>query len=319
MQLRDALQFIFVQYPTALNQSFTGHRVANFLRHDFPEVVQGVIENAGLGDGAVYVIRGSAGQSTWNRCPWVALFDPVVTDSAQRGYYPVYLFREDMTGAYLSLNQGVTDVREQYKSKVKDALKIRAADYRARLGKAAIQLPDQSIDLRPSSSANYSSDYEAGNIAASYYDATLLPSEDALVGDLRAVLTMYRQLTYSVGASSTGLIEPEEQDNDVVEDYTAFKLHRSIERNPSLAKRVKRVRGYVCEACGFHFPAHYPGIANNQYIEAHHLVPIRSLKGQKVTRNPKTDFAVLCANCHRMIHRFSEPWDIVAFKKTVQG
>jgi hypothetical protein len=24
--------------------------------------------------------------------PWVAVFDPLVTDSATRGYYPVYLF-----------------------------------------------------------------------------------------------------------------------------------------------------------------------------------------------------------------------------------
>ncbi|PYV67290.1 MAG: hypothetical protein DMG96_39745 [Acidobacteria bacterium] len=32
------------------------------------------------------------------------MFDPLVTDSAERGYYPVYLFREDFSGLYFSLN-----------------------------------------------------------------------------------------------------------------------------------------------------------------------------------------------------------------------
>ena len=59
--------------------------------------------------------------------PMGSIFDPVVTESAERPYYPVYLFREDFTGLYLSLNQGVTGVREQYKSRVKEALRARSA------------------------------------------------------------------------------------------------------------------------------------------------------------------------------------------------
>jgi 5-methylcytosine-specific restriction protein A len=30
------------------------------------------------------------------------------------------------------------------------------------------------------------------------------------------------------------------------------------------------------------------------------------------------DFAVLCANCHRMIHRTEHPSDLEGFKKLVQ-
>jgi len=29
------------------------------------------------------------------------------------------------------------------------------------------------------------------------------------------------------------------------------------------------------------------------------------------------DFAALCSNCHRMINRFSEPSDLVAFRKFI--
>jgi 5-methylcytosine-specific restriction enzyme A len=90
-----------------------------------------------------YVIDGSAGQGQWARSPWVAMLDPLVSDSAQRGYYVVYLFREDFTGFYLSLNQGVTDVREIYGAKVKNALKTRAVDFRSRL----LDIPTTFIDL----------------------------------------------------------------------------------------------------------------------------------------------------------------------------
>lgn len=86
-----------------------------------------------------------------------------------------------------------------------------------------------------------------------------------------------------------------------------------------LAAKVKRIHGFVCQACGFDFEKVYVGISNRKYIEAHHLVPISLLKGQRVTRNPRTDFAVLCGNCHRMIHRFESPWDLEAFRGTIGG
>ena len=47
----------------------------------------------------------------WAQLPWIAIFNPKITKSAQSGYYIVYLFREDMKGVYISLNQGVTEYK----------------------------------------------------------------------------------------------------------------------------------------------------------------------------------------------------------------
>jgi 5-methylcytosine-specific restriction enzyme A len=47
-------------------------------------------------------------------------------------------------------------------------------------------------------------------------------------------------------------------------------------------------------------------------------VPVSHLKGNRVSRNPKTDFVVLCPNCHRMIHRYPEPWNLVGFCKMLR-
>ena len=59
-----------------------------------------------------------------------------------------------MVGVYLSLNQGMTELKRQYKSdaKTKTALSSRAANFRAMLGSQPGFL--QEIDLSPSSPSN---------------------------------------------------------------------------------------------------------------------------------------------------------------------
>jgi 5-methylcytosine-specific restriction protein A len=76
-----------------------------------------------------------AQDSNWARGPWAAVFNRLVTDSAQRGFYPVYLFAEDMSGLYLSLNQAMTEAKERYRSDAKTALRGRAENFRAMLAR----------------------------------------------------------------------------------------------------------------------------------------------------------------------------------------
>lgn len=39
------------------------------------------------------------------------------------------------------------------------------------------------------------------------------------------------------------------------------------------------------------------------FIEVHHLQALAENEGQEVQINPELDLTVLCANCHRMVHR----------------
>jgi len=55
-------------------------------------------------------------------------------------------------------------------------------------------------------------------------------------------------------------------------------------------------------------------------VEAHHLKPIATLEeGVAVTYDVAADFAVLCANCHRMIHRTDDPSDLEKFKSLISA
>ncbi|WNO08451.1 HNH endonuclease [Teredinibacter sp. KSP-S5-2] len=88
------------------------------------------------------------------------------------------------------------------------------------------------------------------------------------------------------------------------------RLHRSRERNSKLISQVKaealdRYGKLQCECCGFDFEAFY-GDLGAEFIEAHHTKPISELKddGEETKRE---DIALVCSNCHRMLHR-RRPW-----------
>src|SRR4051812_8868821 len=106
MSLNSALTLFLEEYPDAIEQPFAANPVAEFIRWVVPEAIEAVI-----GDNERYLVRGSAGQGNWARVPWAAVFDRFVTDTAQDGYYVVYLVKENFAGIYLSLNQGVTTVK----------------------------------------------------------------------------------------------------------------------------------------------------------------------------------------------------------------
>ena len=67
--------------------------------------------------GAGLLVEGSSGQGNWAAVPWISVFDPVITTSATSGYYVVYLFHATKPIVHLSLNQGATKVREDFKDR----------------------------------------------------------------------------------------------------------------------------------------------------------------------------------------------------------
>jgi hypothetical protein len=100
---------------------------------------------------------------------------------------------------------------------------------------------------------------------------------------------------------------------DSVEDREAFlgELFEEGERYTAeveLIRRNKRLvslaKGYfkaVCEACGFDFGDFY-GEHGEGYIECHHVDPLASRDASGLVTPPER-LAMLCANCHRMVHR----------------
>lgn len=72
-------------------------------------------------------------------------------------------------------------------------------------------------------------------------------------------------------------------------------------RNPKLMGEAKAFHGVICQACGFDFKAVY-GSRGEGYIECHHRDPLAE-QGGIAQSTLVSNVAVLCSNCHRMIHR----------------
>jgi 5-methylcytosine-specific restriction protein A len=60
----------------------------------------------------------------------------------------------------------------------------------------------------------------------------------------------------------------------------------------------------TCEGCDFDFADTY-GERGKGYMEVHHTRPVHEIRPGQVTR--LADLALVCANCHRMIHA-RRPW-----------
>lgn len=85
---------------------------------------------------------------------------------------------------------------------------------------------------------------------------------------------------------------------------TALHVRRERSRELRRSKIAALGAQPSCEVCGFDFLATY-GERGRGFIECHHLVPVRDLQPESVTT--LDDLALLCANCHRMIHA-RRPW-----------
>lgn len=97
----------------------------------------------------------------------------------------------------------------------------------------------------------------------------------------------------------------EDDESAFPEGRESYKQHRHLERDGTISKKAKAKRladtgKLECDACGIDFNRIY-GSRGYGFIEAHHTVPVSEIKGSMKTKI--SDLALICSNCHRMLHR----------------
>lgn len=92
-------------------------------------------------------------------------------------------------------------------------------------------------------------------------------------------------------------------DEVFAEGLAITRAHQKRERNPKLRKKLLKKRSedgaLHCDICGFRNQTGDPRF-DDAGLEAHHLQPLSEI-GETSTRI--TDLALLCATCHRLVHR----------------
>lgn len=143
-------------------------------------------------------------------------------------------------------------------------------------------------------------------------DMNLLARIDALMRhgndssyrrDLRSAFQSY--LRFSAATAEPGAPENssgETEGQSRTEGGRKVYISSRTERNKGLRDDAIRIHGASCMACGFDFGKFY-GPWGYGFAEVHHLVPFK-IDAQKRETDPRRDLVVLCANCHRMVHRY---------------
>jgi len=103
-----------------------------------------------------------------------------------------------------------------------------------------------------------------------------------------------------------------DEEEEFPEGRLLTQLHKRRERNPKVVKMKKKhvlktAGSLSCEVCNFDFHVFY-GILGYGFAECHHRKPLSELIESKTTNIG--DLAIVCANCHRMLHR-ARPWKSV--------
>lgn len=121
-----------------------------------------------------------------------------------------------------------------------------------------------------------------------------------------------------IGANSFPDVDYESM--TVKEGRRQWVQHFSRERRPEIvgakkAQVLKTTGGLKCEVCEFDFKERYGAIGVG-FCEVHHKVPLSSLDEETETK--LEDLAILCSNCHRMIHRTKPMSGVNEFKTMIR-
>lgn len=120
------------------------------------------------------------------------------------------------------------------------------------------------------------------------------------------VIQQGSDLNHFVFTHKATLLDEVDNGYEFPEGRLAYRIHRVRERNPEVIRKAKtnfiksNAGKLFCQACDFDFVAVY-GERGIDYIEGHHKKLVSEMREGEKTKIE--DIAMLCSNCHRMIHR----------------
>ena len=210
----EQIEVILDDYLDAMEQPFTQHPMQQTVK-DLGKALE-----VWLSAAPKTKVSASSGKSRWAYIPWVSLLDPRITDSAQEGFYPCFLFRADMSGFYLVLMFGAKKVSQNTTS-ADEAKELIEARKRALWPSLSWLLQrgfsEDPIDL--CTRHHRARGYEEATILQKFYDATALPSEAAFHDDVTDLFSAYQELAYLAKHAEPTEEAPEE---DIPEEEPAL-------------------------------------------------------------------------------------------------
>ena len=194
--MKSSIESILSSYQQiSQNQSFKSH--SDLDRH-FNTIKSSISGMVGIEDHSSLIFKSSYGQGNWARIPWIAILDERETKSTQSGIYCVFLFRMDMTGVYITFNQGVTKPKVNSGNNLgHDVIAENIKLLRPKCGhleQHGFNIDNQ-IDLRIS--GGLGKQYEGSTIAYKLYETGNIPDDVDIENDVKLLLQVYKSYVAS--------------------------------------------------------------------------------------------------------------------------
>ncbi|MBY3474088.1 DUF3578 domain-containing protein [Rhizobium laguerreae] len=275
-------------------------------------------------DDANYRCYGGFGEVNRNfaHIPWVACCRRNIARKVQDGYFVVLLFRQDMAGCWLSLNQGFTQYKEAF---VDDQLARQQSRAGAQTLVRMIVPPEGfvigPIDLGATSSLGRG--YEAGAVISRYYAAGDPEIEQPRVeDDFRRLLALYDDLAARAGNRVIALLPDEDEPYQAAAAEIARKPAKIPQlpqgplppperqagnarggwrRDPGVAAAALHAADSRCEWNRDH-ETFIARRSRRNFVEAHHLIPVRMQANYPHRLDVAENVVSLCPTCHRKVH-----------------
>lgn len=201
-------------------------------------------------------VKWSVGKGSWVRVPWIAFLDNRETHSTQNGVYPIYLFREDLSGVYLTLNQGASRLKEKHGTPESRRILRDRAEYLLRDSRPLQTLKeinfslDNKIDLH--TDGGLQKHYEASTVGYKLYRRSELPNDAEILNDLDQLLLAYdhyleRQPFRETETPAANIVHgPPQEDFQIataVHDVISYIAHRGFIYEPwQIAQYITAIR-----------------------------------------------------------------------------
>jgi MrcB-like, N-terminal domain/AAA domain (dynein-related subfamily) len=186
--LSELFEDILKNWVNATEEQFSGHPIAMKLRDNLKNIIQKKLSEQGIN----YNIKASAGAGNWANVPWLSMLSPSMSQSTQEGIYPVYLFRADGSGLYLSLGFGTTNLKKIYGAAKAKGEASKITQHIHETFPSINIWRNATIDLR--SSTDLGKSYEWGSAGAKFYPVNEIPSDEILLRDLFELIDIYKKI-----------------------------------------------------------------------------------------------------------------------------
>jgi hypothetical protein len=147
------------------------------------------------------------------------------------------------------------------------------------------------------------------SLACKYATGNALPSSAFHANnDAKPFLESLGYNVVGLAAAAKPVIAAEDDESSSPEGREVYRIHRRLERDGAIPRKAKALRlqstgKLECEVCKFDFAQTY-GTIGHGFIEAHHTLPVSKIRGKSKTKI--SDLALVCSNCHRMLHHEKE-------------